>query len=352
MRARWVTVRLVGIVPVLALFAQVGSAKGEEADPKAIAKGKLIEGGDLLREGDARSALQRFKEAYDLVASPKIFYNFGLAYRGMGKTTAAIEAFEKFLADAPDADPDRRSDAEHQKEVLLPQIGSVVVSCDTDGAEISVDGQSYGVTPLKGAIRLDPGPHQLVIEESGVAHFTQKLTTEPGQQVAVMAALRPTVVAPVAVQAAPAPAVVGTAPKPIEPPAPPRNWTTIAAWSVGGAAVLALAFGVVNRLSANSKAESFNSYAAPDNALGKCDSAVVGRGGPMCASLLDDSNAAASRAVIGFVGGAILGAGAAALFVVSHRRVEGETHAHVSSLACTPNLGRPGNLGVACGLHF
>jgi hypothetical protein len=344
---------LVGIVPFLALFAQVGSAKGEEADPKVIAKGKLMEGGDLLREGDARSALLRFKEAYELVPSPKIFYNFGLAYRGMGKTTAAIEAFEKFLAEAPEADPERRADAEHQRELLLPQIGSVVVSCDTDGAEISVDGQSYGVTPLKGAIRLDPGPHQLVIEEAGVAHFTQKLMTESGQQVAVMAALRPTVVAPVAVQAAPAVAVLGTAPpRPVEPPAAPRSWTTIAAWTATGAAVLALGFGVVSRLSANSKADSFNSYTGADNALGSCDRAVPGRGGPMCASLLDDSNAAASRAVIGFVSGAVLGVGAAALFVVSHRRVEGETRARVSSVACTADLGRPGNLGVACGLHF
>ena len=43
--------------------------------------------------------------------SPKIDYDFGLAYVGLGRTADALAAFERFLAEAPDAPPDTREKA-------------------------------------------------------------------------------------------------------------------------------------------------------------------------------------------------------------------------------------------------
>ena len=62
-----------------------------------MARTKLLDGSDALKRGDFKDALARFKEAYELVPSPKIHYNFGLAYRGLGRPADAIDAFEKFL---------------------------------------------------------------------------------------------------------------------------------------------------------------------------------------------------------------------------------------------------------------
>jgi tetratricopeptide (TPR) repeat protein len=64
-----------------------------------------------MKRGDYQAALARFQEAYALVPSPKIHYDFGLAYVGLERPAEALAAFERFLAEAPDAPPDKREKA-------------------------------------------------------------------------------------------------------------------------------------------------------------------------------------------------------------------------------------------------
>ena len=64
-----------------------------------------------LKRDDYRAALARFEEAYALVPSPKIHYDFGLAYVGLARPGEALAAFERFLAEAPDAPADKREKA-------------------------------------------------------------------------------------------------------------------------------------------------------------------------------------------------------------------------------------------------
>src|SRR5215475_11501406 len=79
----------------LALAAGLALApRAAAADDKAAAKAKLVEGADLLKRGEYQSALERFQRAYELVPSPKIQFNFGLAYKGLGRNADAIEAFD------------------------------------------------------------------------------------------------------------------------------------------------------------------------------------------------------------------------------------------------------------------
>jgi len=67
---------------------------------RQAATARLIEGVELLRTRQYHEALARFDEAYALVPSANIHYDRGLAYRGLGRNAAAIEAFEAFLAGA------------------------------------------------------------------------------------------------------------------------------------------------------------------------------------------------------------------------------------------------------------
>ena len=116
--------RTVGAVATLAAVATVIAAApmaraqdelarpaiGTEANREA-ARAKLVEGVAALKRGDHRAALARFEEAYALVPSPKIHYDFGLAYVGLGRSADALAAFERFLAEATDAPPDKRDKA-------------------------------------------------------------------------------------------------------------------------------------------------------------------------------------------------------------------------------------------------
>lgn len=340
---------LVVLQAALASAILAGPARADEvkADPRVEARNKLVEGSELLRRGDYTEALIRFKAAYELVPSPKIFYNFALAYQNLGRTTEAIEAFEKFLDEAADAAPDTRANAERYKSELVPKIASVVVQCDAEGAEISVDGRPYGTTPRKNPIRLDPGPHSLIVEKAPLPAFTQRLDARAGQRIVVDAKVG-AVAAPAApvLPAAPPPVEVGP-PPPVEPPSPPMPTKLKASIGLGAVAVLGLAFGVYEQLAASSKYGEFNSYVAP-NPLGKCDAdprVAPGHGGGNCASLLSDGDSASLRAKIGLIAGGVLAASSVTLFILARRDAAEPTA--TASVGCLPT-----GPGVACAFTF
>ena len=108
-----------------------------EANREA-ARAKLVEGVAALKRGDHQAALTRFEEAYALVPSPKIHYDFGLAYVGLGRTADALAAFERFLAEAPDAPADTREKAAS----LIPTLRARLAE-----AAARNDGQALGAAP-------------------------------------------------------------------------------------------------------------------------------------------------------------------------------------------------------------
>jgi len=346
---------------LLACAASVGTlAVGERAglaapeateEQKATARTKLVEGGEMLKQGDYKDALVRFQEAYDLVPSPKIQYNFGLAYMGLGRSTAAMEAFDKFLSEAPDASPDLRANAERYRSTLSTQTASVSVVCDVDGAEISADGRSYGTTPRALPLRLDPGPHQLVVEKAGVPPFTAKLSLTAGQRQTVEVKLADLMPKPEQPKQEPQPVVPV---QPVTPPPPeehPMPGKMKAAIGVGAGAVALLAFGVFERLQANSKYSDFNN--ATPAPYGKCDAddRVKDHGGDNCSDLLSSGRSAATLATVGLIGGGVLAAGAVTLFVLARKDAAAEkSGGETVASACAPTLF--GQTGIACDFRF
>jgi tetratricopeptide (TPR) repeat protein len=252
---------------VIALLALAGPAW---ADSKTEARDRLDEGSALYRKGDYQGALRRFEEAHALYPSPKIFFNLGQALNRLGRTAAAVDAFERFLAEAPDAVPERRRDAEQLLKELRPRVGFLRVTA-APGSEIAVDGQTTGTAPLKRTIPVDPGTHQVTARAPGapIGHVGSIAvaageTTEweakeaPAPLPDVPA---PLPAAPVAEHApgvsAPAAAVTETG------PAPAAERTRWWPWALGGAAVAAGVVLTAVLLSGGAK--------NPDGSLGHLD---------------------------------------------------------------------------------
>lgn len=158
-----------------------------QQDKKAQARTKLVEGDRLLKLGEFQQALAVFKDAYDLYPSPKIRYNFGLAYEGMGRNADALEAFDAFLVEATDASPETRDRAVAARNTLMGRVGTLRVVADVEGAAIVVDGRDMGKTAPARELRLDPGPHLLLVDRGGgTAPFTQRLDVAAGAAVTVV----------------------------------------------------------------------------------------------------------------------------------------------------------------------
>jgi hypothetical protein len=220
------------VIPILI----VGLAPLARADSRTDARDRLEEGSLLYRKGDYQGALRKFEEARALYPSPKIYFNLGQALSHLGRTAAAVDAFEKFLAEAPDAAGERRRDAEALLGELRPRIGFVRVIAE-EGSEVAIDGQPAGVAPLRRTIAVDPGTHQVTARAPGarIGHVGSVEVTA-GQTVEWEG------------KEAPAPLADGPLPLPARPHSPsalveappaqpaPRRWVP---WAIGGAAVVA-----------------------------------------------------------------------------------------------------------------
>lgn len=153
------------------------------ADKRTTAREKLVVGDGLLKRGEFQQALSTFKEAYDLYPSPKIHYNFGLAYQGMGRNADALEEFEKFLANATDAQEEVRAKAIAIREALLHKVGTLQLTVAVDGTVV-IDGRELGKTPITREIRLEPGQHVLLLDRGqGAAPIMQRVELPAGASV-------------------------------------------------------------------------------------------------------------------------------------------------------------------------
>jgi hypothetical protein len=320
------------------------------ADARSEARAKLVQGGEFLKHGQFEEALAKFQEAYRLVPSPKIQYNFGLAYRGLGRKADALEAFEKFLAEAPDATKETRQNAALERTQLSGQITTLEVKVDLEGAEVFVDGRSYG-TSRPTPIYLDPGPHQLMVEKAGEGPaYTERINASAGQRITVMARLiRSHGTQPPPPPSDPAPREPlprDPITRPVEPPhgepggppgEPGPRWQPVVAWTAAGGAAVALGFGVAEVLSTNSKFREFNQD--PD-----CGEIYQQRGGPHCNDLFNGATSARQLAIVGFAAAGVLAATSVVFFVLTPDK----PHDSVS-MACSPSVG---GLGVSCGGRF
>ena len=165
------------------LFA-AGAARAQAAvasdATREAARAKLVDGVAALKRGDYRAALARFEEAYALVPSPKIHYDFGLAYMGLGRPADALAAFERFLAEAPDAPADKRANAASLVSTLRAEVAERTAA---EGGRAVVATPPPSGTPPPTAAGSDgaPAPQPPAMVAAPQAEVAAAPTTQDGE---------------------------------------------------------------------------------------------------------------------------------------------------------------------------
>jgi len=255
----------------LVVFALLAQAAQASVDAKSRAQALLREGTQLYEEGGYPDALTKFEQAYALYPSPKLLFNMAKTARALGRPVDAIEAFERFLAEATDVPPEMVESAKRSVAELSLNVGSLMIDCSTAGAEISVDGKRIGLAPIMKLLRVVPGNHQVTATHPSALPAVENVVVAAGTAQTVGLRLRPFAQAAVAAPIMPAypmPAPAPTFPAQGAYPAAPtfavqgaypatapaaagrgwwlgRKWTWVAAGSAvvfaGGAIVAGLA---------------------------------------------------------------------------------------------------------------
>ncbi len=187
------------------------SARADTSADKKRATALLQEGARLLDRQEFSAALEKFTDAYRLVASAKIQFNIGLAQEGLDHPAEAIRAYRIYIDEATSDSPARRADARVRIDALRPHVTQVQVTSELPGAIVLIDGIEEGRTPLSRPAVVNPGSHQVVVQSpSGLGPpWTSTIRGEPGARLELQARLQ----API------------TAPPLVTPPPPPLNRT-------------------------------------------------------------------------------------------------------------------------------
>lgn len=243
----------------VALGSLAAQAEPSAAD-RQTARTLLIQGRKKLADGDARGALGDFKAAHALMHVPTTGLDLARAYEALGelveaRATASDVSQIPVGRNEPAAFNQARASAAELTAALEARIPSLLLRIEgapEDRIVARVDGELIPREAFTQARKLNPGPHEIVVEASGFVTERREIALKDAEVVPVEVH-----VVLAAIRAAQAPGK--TAPAAVAPAREERAPVPVWAWAAGGAGVAALAGSVVfavDHLAAREKVES------------------------------------------------------------------------------------------------
>jgi tetratricopeptide (TPR) repeat protein len=141
----------------LGCFAAGGAAAAPEGDPAMREASKHFQRGiALYGEADYRGALVEFKRAAALAPSNTVLYNIAETQYQLHDYASALKTFQQYLAAAGPNDS-HRQEVESNVRVLQSRVGRLTITTAPPGADVTIDDQPVGRTPLGGPVIVNVG---------------------------------------------------------------------------------------------------------------------------------------------------------------------------------------------------
>jgi len=339
---RWMA--LSTILGILAWLTPASAADIENVEA-------LIRQGVELRQQrhDVR-ALPLFQKAYSMSRTPRTAGQLGLCEMALGYWLEAENHLGEALS-LPEHPWVARNlgDLTGALATVRTNISEVTIGGGPAGAEVFINGQSFGRLPLTSPVRLGKGPADIEFRAPGYLTASRLLKVPGGTQETIAIVLTKA-----SVESPPPTGAVEAASSPVAPsnrvaadqePAPTASSRRVAAWVTGAGAGLGLIFGAVETVVWVGKKNDFDNHQAPSTMVHDCATSLTSAGGPECQRIHEDLVRARTLAFVGYGVAAALGVTSAILFATSGSDRSKADMAFV----CAPDLG---NRGVGCSFSF
>lgn len=164
------------LIAIPALAADNTPKPSAEANTET-ARASFQRGVELFHEGNFEAALAEFRKANEIAPSYRILYNIAQTYFEVHDYVSALKYYKQYLADGgAEVPPARKSSVEEIIQKLNMRIAFVEISVNVEGARISVDDVPIGISPLEGAVPLNPGDRRLSASKAGLPAATRTIT--------------------------------------------------------------------------------------------------------------------------------------------------------------------------------
>jgi hypothetical protein len=166
-------------------------AAAQETESSTSDAGKHFRRGvELYGEADYAGALVEFKRAYAHAPSSAALYNVGETQYQLQDYANALKTFRRFLAEFGPTES-HRSEVERAVEVLRSRVGHVGVTTDPPGADVAVDDQPVGRTPLGESLLVSVGRRKVVASMPGRQSITRYVEVAAGDELDITIPLAP-----------------------------------------------------------------------------------------------------------------------------------------------------------------
>jgi hypothetical protein len=160
------------------------------ADDQEVAKTKFQEGMALIKEENYPAALAAFEESYKLLPKPGLLYNIAMCQKALFRYVDSIISFQKYVvAMGASIKPEMKLTVEQALSDMQKLVGTILIDGAPDGADVFIDDQSIGTTPLKETLLADPGQHSIRVERDGYKPLRTEVTVSSGATIAVRSSL-------------------------------------------------------------------------------------------------------------------------------------------------------------------
>lgn len=196
-------------------------ARADNPSPELRAHALEDEARAAAAEGRLAEAASSLKRAWALEPSSSIACNLGRVQASRGDMPEAAEFLSRCVEAAP---PVRTGEEEERYKRTLERLAKaraavvgLAIEVNEPDADVNVDGQRVGTSPLRRVVFVEPGPHRVVATRDGFAQAAADVTGAKGDVIDVTLTLAPLSPPPRAVVDPSAPPALRGAPAPAMP---------------------------------------------------------------------------------------------------------------------------------------
>jgi len=143
--------------------------------------GKLLYG-----DGDFAGAGVKFQAAYELAQDPRLLWNIAVCEKGQRHYAKVVGLTQKYLATGGDLlSADDRTEAKDLLGAIESFTVELTLSVNEAGAEVFIDGERIGTSPLSGPSVVDIGTREIRAEKPGFKPFRSSVPVGGQKQAAL-----------------------------------------------------------------------------------------------------------------------------------------------------------------------
>ena len=186
--------RVTGLILTIALLlCSMGRARAQEAGAQeAEGVERFKHGVALVGEHHYQEALAEFHRAYELTADYRLLFNIGQVMQRLEDYAGALTYLERYLAEGGERVADaRRETVETEILRLHERVAYLSIRVEQPGAEVLVDDQLRGLSPLSERLMVSVGNRKVTVRKAGYEPAEQIVHVGGGEGQSLQVTLTP-----------------------------------------------------------------------------------------------------------------------------------------------------------------